>query len=98
METYKDAQELKEQKHQKALGIVNNAMPVLEKVRKDPSMKHFHDERAGSQWMGEWLKDQKKAILEIYNSSSLDNSFVKEKGIPQEVANFVRDVYQVVEM
>ncbi len=98
MESYKNTQELKEQKNQQALGIVNYAQSVLDKIRKDPSMKNFHDEKAGSQWMGEWLKDQKKAILEIYKSSSLDDSFVKHEGIPQEVANFVRDVYQTVEM
>ena len=98
METYTSTQELKERKNKKALSIVNYAQSVLDKVRKDPSMKNLHDEKAGSQWMGEWLKDQKKAILEIYNSYSLDDSFVRREGIPQEVANFVRDVYQVVEM
>ena len=98
MESYKNTQELKAQKNQEALTIVNYAQSVLDKVRKDPSMKNFHDEKAGSQWMGEWLKEQKKAILEMYKSSSLDDSFVKQEGIPQEVANFVRDVYQAVEM
>ena len=60
-------------------------------------MKNQQNEKTRSQWMGEWLIDQKKTILEIYKTFSLDESFVKHEGIPQEVANFVRDVYQVVE-
>ena len=78
-----------------ALGIVNNAMSVLEKVRNNPTMKNFHDEKTDGQWMGEWLKRQKKNIVqELYGVVQLDGL----SEVPREVENFVKDVYQTVEM
>lgn len=96
---YENAQtsnrELAEQINQEALGIVNNAMSVLEKVRKDPSMKNFHDVKTEGKWMGEWLVNQKKHIVrELYGVFQLNGL----SGVPREVENFVRDVYQTVEM
>lgn len=98
MESYKNVQESRDQKNKEALAIVNYAQSVLDKLREDPSKQNFHDPKAGSQWAGEWLKNQKEAILEIYQSSSLDDSFVKHEDIPQEIANFVRDVDQTLKL
>lgn len=87
--------ELAQQINQEALQVVNNAISVLEKVIKDPSMKNFHDKKTGNKWMGEWLIDQKKYIIqELYGAFQLNGI----SGIPREVENFVHDVYQTVEM
>jgi hypothetical protein len=90
--------ELAEQINQEALGVVNNAMSVLEKIRKDKSMKNFHDEKTDGQWMGEWLVNQKKKILDLYGVVQLDHIMADHLGVPKEIENFVKDVYQTVEM
>lgn len=95
---YENAQsfnrELAKQINKDASEIVNNAMSVLEKVQKNPSMKYFHDQKTGGKWMAEWLSDQKKHIVQqLYGVAQLDGLI----GIPKEVENFVRTVYQTVE-
>ena len=81
--------------NQEALYVVQNAESVLEKIKQNPEMKNFHDSKCGSQYMGEWLRDQKSHILQkIYGVAQLDGL----KGVPSEVENFVKDVYKTVEM
>ena len=81
--------------NQEAIYVVQNAESVLEKIKQNPEMKNFHDTKCGSQWMGEWLRDQKNHILhKLYGVSQLNGL----KGVPVEVENFVKDVYQTVEM
>ncbi len=77
-----------------AVEIVKESTSVLEELRKNPSLRNFHNSKTGGQWMGPWIIEKKKYILaNLYGVIQINGL----SGIPPEVENFVKNVYQVVE-
>lgn len=71
-----------------ALNKANYAMPVLEKIEQNPELKSSHHERAGSKWMGEFLRDKHREILDLYGVAQ-DSSLKRLHEVPSIVINFL---------
>jgi len=80
--------------NKEALIIVRDANPLLEKVKKYPSMINYHDPRTEGQWIEHWLIEKKYHILhKIYGVVQLEG----HSDAHDEVKKFVQDVYQTLE-
>jgi hypothetical protein len=87
--------ELAEKINGEALSIVNTAMSVLEKLEKKPELKNFHDPITEGKWIGDYLKDKSKEILDLYGvsgASGLEEPHAT--GVPREVPYFLTRVYR----
>ncbi|MEK6933075.1 MAG: hypothetical protein AABW56_04770 [Nanoarchaeota archaeon] len=53
-------------------------------------MLNFHSKISGSKWNGDFLRDTKNEIIELYGADSI--SLKKLEGIPKEVITFLQRV------
>jgi len=87
--------ELAEKINGEALSIVNIAMPVLEKLQKNPNMKNFHDPITEGKWIGDYLQDKSQEILNLYGVNGVsDLEEPHATGVPKEIGYFLTRVYQ----
>ena len=81
---------LAEEINQEALRILRTATPILKKVEADPQNKYFHDPIAGSRWMGHYLQDENKRILDKLYGMACVNTLEKAVDVPLEVVSFIK--------
>jgi hypothetical protein len=77
---------------QEAQKIIDNALPILEKVKQSPQNKNLHDQKTGGMWMGQWLGIQKDRVRELYNTPALAGLL----DMPAEVKSFVQDIEKII--